>query len=135
MARCALNKDRIILDQAICRYCGRKCGRAGKTKGDIRAIEAIHESPQQQKEMMDMKTGICIRCGDEKKIKAKGMCNACYQHSLKIATTTERPVVLLDFTGHEGLLEELKQRAQQEFRPLEWQIMRDLDVEASHATI
>ncbi len=83
-----------------------------------------------------MKTGTCIRCGDEKKIKAKGMCNACYQHTLKTAAKSrpdQRPVVLLDFTGHEGLLEEIKQRAQQEFRPLEWQIMRDLNVEARHA--
>ena len=84
-----------------------------------------------------MKTGICVSCEKERPIKAKGMCSRCYKASRRnakaIDAATERPVVLLDFTGHEGLFEEIKERAQREFRPLAWQIMRDLDVEASHA--
>lgn len=82
-----------------------------------------------------MKTGICVKCGKEAKIKAKGMCGTCYRQTLRgrSLANDSRAVVLLDFTGHEGLLEELKQRAQKEFRPLEWQIMHDLDLEASNA--
>jgi hypothetical protein len=119
--QCRLTKNRTIIDPIICKLCRRKCEAAGNKK----------------KEIFIMKTGICAECGTEKPLKAKGLCRTCYNRSRKKMTAEaeapKRPVVLLDFTGREGLFEELKGRAQKEFRPLEWQIMRDLDMEAHHA--
>ena len=74
-----------------------------------------------------MKTGICKECGQEKKIKARGMCVSCYRKALKMARKRcQTPTVVLTFEGHEALFEELKQLAQREFRPLDWQILQIL---------
>lgn len=84
-----------------------------------------------------MKHGICITCGREGRIKAKGMCKTCYErqrlaqrpddgvkaaHGVATGGDTEH-LILLDFGQHVGLLEELKQQAQSECRPLDWQII------------
>lgn len=85
-----------------------------------------------------MKHGICIECGQEKEIKAKGLCRACYNRQLttrKAGTSNQNNgdhLVVLDFSQHVGLLEEIRQLAHAEFRPLEWQVIHLLrnEVEA-----
>lgn len=79
-----------------------------------------------------MKHGICIECGKEKEIKAKGLCKACYEQQRltrkagagsSAAKKIGEHLLVLDFTQHAGLLEEIRQLAEAEFRPLEWQVI------------
>lgn len=77
--------------------------------------------------------GICANCGEEKKIRALGLCKKCYDIDLaNRASAKQAPpkqtTYTIDFKGQEALLAEINRASREQFRPLEWQIMHTLKI-------
>lgn len=73
----------------------------------------------------------CANCGETRRIKALGLCNACYtlhaaQKKQSSGQASEAMVVSIDFTGHEAMLAEIKRASREQLRPLEYQILATL---------
>ena len=91
---------------------------------------------QRRKEEAMAKVGICKHCGEQKNIKARGLCARCYEELKKKdkLPPVEKPGVekgkvlrvVVDFALCPVLYERLKEKADEEMRPLATQLLWEL---------
>ena len=96
--------------------------------------QALCKEVYQRRKEEAMGFGICAECGQNKTIKARGLCSACYQKLQKEGKLPPKQKdsglnqyrIVVDFSFCPVLFEKLKERAEAEMRPVNIQLLWEL---------